>query len=134
PPAISTARSYCGKDRSAYSGSPECGTGMAIRAGIFFIVAPPLRGAAAALSGYGPLGIIPLSRFPPTPWFGDNGGSPSPLTAQIRLNRPRQPRERQCCGKPALHWLFLPVIWRRVRFRQFPAASLMRMKESTAEE
>src|SRR3979411_2242373 len=34
PPAIATARSYCGRDRSAYSWSPECGTGMAMRGAI----------------------------------------------------------------------------------------------------
>src|SRR5437762_1164152 len=31
PPASSTARSYCGIARSAYSRSPPCGSGMAIR-------------------------------------------------------------------------------------------------------
>src|SRR6266849_3774055 len=36
PPAPRTASSYCGSARSAYSRSPECGTGMAIRGGGVF--------------------------------------------------------------------------------------------------
>src|SRR5712692_5669258 len=36
PPAPRTASSYCGSERSAYSRSPECGTGMAIRGGVIF--------------------------------------------------------------------------------------------------
>src|SRR5205823_2153159 len=34
PPTSSTARSYWGNERSAYSGSPECGMGMAMRGGM----------------------------------------------------------------------------------------------------
>src|ERR1700732_1437024 len=34
PPACWTARSYCGIARSAYSRSPECGMGIAMRAGM----------------------------------------------------------------------------------------------------
>src|SRR3981189_131788 len=36
PPAPCTASAYCGSERSAYSRSPECGTGMAIRGAAVF--------------------------------------------------------------------------------------------------
>jgi len=72
PPAPRTAFSYCGKARSAYSRSPECGTGMAMR-GAWFFGSPMLNSPA---------------RSRPAPSAAGSSESPSPVTAPARSRPP----------------------------------------------